>query len=289
MRRMASNGSITLESVRSGAPRFDYASLTRGVRAQVDAETAAIRDLIGDTLTDKIEIGRRLTTIRQAVDRFDFQPLVANMLGWTKATTSNYMIVARVFGKINPQRLARFHWSALVVLSRGTVPQTAISEALTRARAGQNIDKSLAESIVARHRNLDQPDPDAERIIDRLCQALVPGDWVWFRNPRFDPTIPREDQPHIPKGDEGRNAIYIGLDADQQPRFMTYGSDILTGYNIRLVGKNLEQVRFHMGESMPSLKNRNDKDLLKKKINLTTIQKPKTPEGNPVFEPDPNN
>jgi hypothetical protein len=94
-------------------PRFNVACLAPDVRAQVARQSAAIRELVGDSLAERIEIGRRLIAIRRVVDRFDFQPIVSDSFGWTKTTTSNYMSVARVFGKLRPRRLARFDWTAL--------------------------------------------------------------------------------------------------------------------------------------------------------------------------------
>lgn len=142
------------------------------IQLQVETQIAAIRGLNGSSLADKVDIGRRLVSIRQAVGWFQFQPLVGKFFGWTKTTTSNYMHVAGAFGKRRPHRLARFDWSALVVLSRGCAPRSARAEALLRSRAGQNIGKELAEAIVARHRDVALPDPVAERLVNRVYLAL---------------------------------------------------------------------------------------------------------------------
>jgi len=172
MRRTTNYGSKAIHPIRAEGPQFDYASLAHDVRVEVGAQTAAIRELNGKSLAGRIEIGRRLAAIRKAVGRYDFRPLVASCFAWTKSTTSNYTNVARRFGTIELQCLARFDWSALVILSRKTVPQKARDEAVARAGEGQNINKALAEAIVARCRDESLPDPEAERLVNRLYQAL---------------------------------------------------------------------------------------------------------------------
>ena len=169
MRRKVTNGSA---STHSAAPRFDYASLAHDVRIEVGAQASAIRELNGESLAGKVEIGRRLIVIRKAVGPGDFQPLVSDVFDWTKGTTSNYMSVARAFGKLRPRRLSQFEWSALVILSRGKAKRSARAEALSRARTGENIGKALAEAIVLRHLGLPAPDLDAERLVNRVFQAL---------------------------------------------------------------------------------------------------------------------
>jgi len=160
--------------------KFDFGSLEADVRVQVLRQAAAIRELNCDSLAGKIEIGRRLATIRKLVAWFDFQPIVDAEFGWSKTTTTNYKNVARIFGNLKPGRLARFDWSALVVLARRDVPRPARIEALRRARAGENIGKQLAESIVARHLHSLVADPDAEQLVNGVFQAL--GKFENFRD-----------------------------------------------------------------------------------------------------------
>src|SRR5436190_17411384 len=163
MRRQVPNGSA---STHSQTARFDYASLANDVRIEVNEQTSAIRELNGQSLAGKVEIGRRLNVIRKAVAPADFQPLVSDFFGWTKGTTSNYMSVARAFGQLRSRRLAQFDWSALVILSRGKVPRSARAEPLAPARSGAISGTALTGTIVLRRRCRSARGPGAARPVN---------------------------------------------------------------------------------------------------------------------------
>jgi hypothetical protein len=128
---------------------FDYDNLLPSIQKQVREETDVIRCLLAKTAANIVQIGLRLQLVRNRVGRDHFAAWLQAEFRWSRSVASNYMRAAKVFGDIDC--LDQFQPSALYVLAREKTPEPARKEALDRARQGEQITKSHAETLLAQH------------------------------------------------------------------------------------------------------------------------------------------
>lgn len=140
------------KSVLEGPPviaAFDYGTLALALREELRAEASVIQKLIGASSRSVIQIGLRLSYVRERLGRRPFKAWLLAEFRMKKATASNYMRAAFVFR--DAACVDRFQPSALYVLSRKNATEAARDEALQRAHEGELITKAEAQIIVRRH------------------------------------------------------------------------------------------------------------------------------------------
>jgi hypothetical protein len=152
---------------------FRYSDVATSLRKSVQDETAAIRRLLVNTANNIVQIGLRLKFVRNCLGRHAFQGWLKAEFQWSQPVASNFMRAAEVFSNVDC--LDHLQPSALYVLARRKAPEAARAEALERARRGETITKSIAETIVCRHNGtLARRVPAADRvsrIVDMLSSA----------------------------------------------------------------------------------------------------------------------
>lgn len=154
--------------------QFDYNKVRSSLRARTEEEAHAIRALLADTARNIVQIGLRLQWVREHIGRDHFQEWLRAEFDWSRSTAAKFMRAADVFADV--EFLDRFQPSALYILARHRVPESARQEALTRAQNGELITKALAEAIAerrdgrrdARRNPVDQ----VENYLSRLTQKL---------------------------------------------------------------------------------------------------------------------
>jgi hypothetical protein len=143
--RQLSDGALVLARPHG----FDYQQLACSLRKPVQDQTEAIRSLVAKTAKNVVQIGLRLQYVHDRVGRERFQEWLAGEFGWSQASASKFMCIARVFG--DADHIEHFDPSALYLLARRKVAKAARAEALQAARNGEPITRSRALAIIERH------------------------------------------------------------------------------------------------------------------------------------------
>ena len=129
---------------------FDYTTLPAIDRITVRDCTEEVHGFIHRTGRDAHRIGRKLTAVKTLLGHGRFLAWLRAEFNWSVDTAERLMKVAERFPEI-PHR-AEIGQSALYVLTGKGVPEEARREALARAGAGEAITKSVARTIVGKHR-----------------------------------------------------------------------------------------------------------------------------------------
>ncbi len=124
---------------------FDYASLDAETTQFVQQQTGEIRVLMKRTAQGIVEIGQKLIEVKQKLGHGRFRDWLEAEFEWTDETARRFVNVAQQFG--NHPQLVAFAPSALYVLAAPSTSETARSEALARAEAGEPITYTAAKAI----------------------------------------------------------------------------------------------------------------------------------------------
>lgn len=117
---------------------FNYKALSDGkLRTQAQEHARQIHSMLTKSGQTLVDIGKRLTAMREAMGSRVFREWVTFEFEWQLPTASNYCRVALIFG--DRQDLHLFQPSAIVALSRQNVPASLVDEALNRAKAGETV------------------------------------------------------------------------------------------------------------------------------------------------------
>jgi hypothetical protein len=127
------------------AKAFDYANVSPATAQFVQQQTGEIRVLMKRTAQYIVEIGHKLTLIKENLGHGHFLEWLKVEFEWTDETARRFMNVAQQFSE-NPQIVA-FAPSALYLLAAPSVPEAARAEAIARAQAGENITHKIAQQI----------------------------------------------------------------------------------------------------------------------------------------------
>lgn len=133
-------------SVRQG---FDYSSLDTATSVFVQQQTGEIKGLMKRTAQDIIEVGQKLIQVKERLGHGNFGDWLEAEFQWSNQTAKRFMNVAISFQ--NQQIVDFLAPSALYLLSAPSTPETARSEALARAKAGENISHTTAKAIRQKH------------------------------------------------------------------------------------------------------------------------------------------
>lgn len=130
---------------------FDYAAMDTETRIVVQQRTGEIKSLMKRAAQDIIDIGEKLTEVKERIGHGHFGDWLGAEFGWDERTARNLMQVAETFRSANFSDL-RIAPSALYTLAAPSTPQAARDEALDRAHAGESITYSKARAIVQEHK-----------------------------------------------------------------------------------------------------------------------------------------
>lgn len=152
---------------------FDYTILDAETCQFIQRQTGEIRALMKRTAQDIIEIGQKLILVKEKLAHGRFLDWIAAEFEWSYPTAARFMQVANSFSKI--YQIDKFAASALYVLAAPSTPETARSEAIARADAGEPITYTIAKEIKQKHSTSPgklKPEPVA---LSKPIPALVPA------------------------------------------------------------------------------------------------------------------
>jgi len=140
---MPASARTTLQKV------FDYTILDAETSQFIQRQTGEIRALMKRTAQDIIEIGQKLVLVKEKLAHGRFLDWIAAEFEWSYPTAARFMQVANSFR--NTYQIDKFAASALYVLAAPSTPETARSEAIARAEAGEPITYTIAKEIRQKH------------------------------------------------------------------------------------------------------------------------------------------
>ena len=133
-------------SLASSSKIFDYSQLDSGTSMFVREQTEEIRGLIKRTAQGILDIGQKLLEIKEKLGHGNFLSWLKTEFNWSEPSAQRFMQVARQFKSIDLMDL-EIAPSALYILSAPSTPDSVRQEAVSRAKAGENITYTTAKEI----------------------------------------------------------------------------------------------------------------------------------------------
>lgn len=131
---------------------FNYSTLDVETSRFIHQQTVEIKALLKKTAQSIIEIGQRLTEVKQKIGHGKFGSWLKSEFNWSVSTANKFMQVSREFKFINFTNL-EIAPSALYKLAAPSAPAAARKEALQRARAGEYVTYKIAKELIQKYRS----------------------------------------------------------------------------------------------------------------------------------------
>ncbi len=147
--------------------KFDYTALDASTSQFVQQQTGEIRGLMKRTVESIFEIGQRLIVVKERLGHGRFGSWLETEFEWSQDTASNFINVAKKFGKFPNFSEFDMAASALYMLAAPSTPDAARDEALARAKAGESITYKAAK-------NIKQKYTSAAKLESALKQEIQP-------------------------------------------------------------------------------------------------------------------
>jgi hypothetical protein len=150
---------------------FDYAALAIDTRKIVKQKTTEIRDRIGHTAKNIVEIGERLLEVKNFLEHGQFGAWLTAEFEWTDRTARKMMSVAMHF-KSEPGSDLRIAPAALYLLASPSTPEAVREKFIADAQNGKTVTRAEVKQAI-KPEAADEPDvPDEE-------EADEPDDHDW--------------------------------------------------------------------------------------------------------------
>lgn len=118
-----------------------------------------------------INLGKRLCELKAACRHGEFMALAEGCCGLTKQHCNTFMRIYSNFGQ--KESVLSFSTRALLELTRAPEPEAALSEAVARKEAGEDITAKQAKEIARLHKEIEQVKQQAEQAKPSLA-TLIP-------------------------------------------------------------------------------------------------------------------
>ncbi len=154
---------------------FNYAALKDdALTNRLTTQAREIRGLLSRTGAIVVEIGMRLLEVRETLNARQFNAWVHAEFQWSQSMAVIYQQAARRFG--TAKSLENFQPYAIYQLSRNTVPDEVVTEAVRLAASGTIVTGKRAKELLRKH-NVQSTRCDAGKrrkptALDELNQAL---------------------------------------------------------------------------------------------------------------------
>ncbi|BAZ70886.1 DUF3102 domain-containing protein [Mastigocladus laminosus UU774] len=135
---------------------FDYSVLTPQVRILVQDKTSELKSLMRRSGQDIIDIGQKLTEVKQQLGHGNFRAWLKAEFDWSIRTAARFMQVAIQFKGVNLADL-NISISALYLLAEPSTPEKVRKIALEIAKEGENITHTKARAIISSNQESAQP------------------------------------------------------------------------------------------------------------------------------------
>ncbi len=142
-------------STATQAIEFSYGMLNLATRKVVQQHTIEIKGLLRRTAQDIIDIGEKLSEVKQELGHGHFLAWLRTEFDWSESAARKFMQVHRKFKTVQFTNLD-IATSALYLLAADSTPEAAREEVLQLASVGKIITLPKAKKIVQQHRQAAQ-------------------------------------------------------------------------------------------------------------------------------------
>ncbi len=151
---------------------FDYGDLDSEVRIVVQKRTDEIKSLVRQTARGIIDIGHKLTEVKQQLGHGKFRNWLKVEFKWGVWTAAKFMQVAGRFKGVNFTHL-NIATSALYLLAAPSTPEVLLQEILKRAEQGENITHAKIKAIVEQYKKAANLETNKLVSIDLPAETIV--------------------------------------------------------------------------------------------------------------------
>lgn len=151
---------------------FDYSDLDSEVRIVVQKRTDEIRSLVRQTARDIIDIGQKLTEVKQQLGHGKFRNWLKVEFKWGIWTAAKFMQVAERFKGVNFTHL-NIATSALYLLAAPSTAEAVLQKALKRAEQGENMTHAKVKAIVKQDKKVANFETNKLVTIDLPAETIV--------------------------------------------------------------------------------------------------------------------
>ena len=137
-------------SAATSSIEFSYGMLNLATRKVVQQRTTEIKSLLRRTAQDIIDIGEKLSEVKQELGHGHFLDWLRTEFDWSESAARKFMQVHRKFKTVKFTNL-NIATSALYLLSADCTPEAARAEVLQLAQCGEVITRAKAKTIVQQH------------------------------------------------------------------------------------------------------------------------------------------
>lgn len=159
---------------------FDYGSLASGIRKVVQKNTGEIRDRMKKAATDIVEIGERLSEVKNLLPHGQFKGWLEAEFEWSYESAAKTMQVFNKFKNVNFTSLS-IAPSALYLLASPSTPEPVRESVLAEAQSGTKIThadvKGRVEAVrkstpecLTEAQELNDADPDLQRYMREAAE-----------------------------------------------------------------------------------------------------------------------
>ena len=137
-------------SAATESTEFSYGILNLVTRKVVQQHTIEIKGLLRRTAQDIVDIGEKLSEVKQELGHGQFLDWLRTEFDWSESAARKFMQVHRKFKTVNFTHL-NIATSAMYLLAADCTSEAARAEAVQRADAGEVITRAKAKEIVLHH------------------------------------------------------------------------------------------------------------------------------------------
>lgn len=130
---------------------FNYGAVETETQIVIQQLTNEIKTLMRRNAQEIIEIGQKLTEVKQYLGHGSFINWLKSEFSWSISTATKFMQVWEQFKFVNFTNL-NITASALYLIAAPSSPKVVRAEALERASSGENISYTKAKEIICQHK-----------------------------------------------------------------------------------------------------------------------------------------
>ncbi|WP_052055410.1 DUF3102 domain-containing protein [Myxosarcina sp. GI1] len=131
---------------------FNYTDLEPETTQFIHQQTAEIKALLKKTAQSIVEIGQKLTEVKQRIGHGKFGLWLNTEFNWSVSAANKFMQVSKEFKFINFTNL-EIAPSALYKLAAPSAPAAARKEAIMRAETGEYVTYTIAKKLIQKHKS----------------------------------------------------------------------------------------------------------------------------------------
>ena len=153
---------------------FRYQHLDDKTRTIVWERTSEIKNLMRLTAENIINIGQKLTDVKQQLEHGTFQSWLRTEFEWSEQTARQFMQVYRWSETLQNKNFvfSQLATSALYLLAAPSTPPEARKEVLGLVKVGEKVTYTRTKTIVDRHKNLISFEK-ADQIVDITAKSEI--------------------------------------------------------------------------------------------------------------------